>query len=108
VAFLLFFTRIYFNKHLFNRWLSFSTFLLDSASIWSFSGVSVKTLLLQLLLFFLGNIKVGFWLTLRNGLKSDEGLTCVFVGAVCSKVVSSSAMGISHWLTSYIAVWLEV
>ena len=107
VALLLLLTWISFNKHIFHRWLSFSFFLLCSTPIWSFYGVSVKTLLLPLFLFFLGNIEVGSWLSLRYGLTS-EGLTYVFVGMGFAKAVSSSAMGISHWLTSNIAGRVEV
>ncbi len=106
-ALLLLLTWISFNKHIFNRWLSFSFFLLCSTPIWSFYGLSVKTLLLPLFLFFLGNIEVGSWLSLRYGLTS-EGLTYVFVTKGFSKAVSSSAMSISHWLTSNNAGRFEV
>jgi hypothetical protein len=65
--------------------------------------VSVKTLLLQILLFFfLGHIEVGSWVILKYSLTS-EGLTFVFVGTDCITEVPFSAMGISYWLTFNIA-----
>ena len=59
--------------------LFFSSFLLLSSSIFSFSGVSVKILVLPARLFFLGRGATGvFWHTCVNGLIFSM-LTCVLV-----------------------------
>ena len=59
--------------------LPFSSFLLLSSSIFSFSGVSVKILVLPARLFFLGRGATGvFWHTCVNGFIFSM-LTCVLV-----------------------------